>query len=212
MSSVLQPCNQLFTLEFSPRILLLFKGFSCSFRSEICFCFPAANKQIFIPIDMAWLECCFYNLSPDNGLEYYVLLYSTQVPRALIGKTEDWARFYGLFKYVPDFFSYWSQIFLMLAMAVERYFLIARGTEAKSLFTPKRRKTLYAVTLTACIAVPTVHLLDFAANSTLAIDWEEITPMTEKVSSLISKNWIKEAWVLKVGQIYKFEPWLNSKP
>ena len=134
---------------------------------------------------MAWHDCCFYDLSPDNGVEYYVLLYSTQVPRALIGKTEDWARFYGLFKYVPDFFSYWSQIFLMLAMAVERYFLIARGTEAKSLFTPKRRKALYAITLSACIAVPTVHLFDFAANSTLAIDWEEITPMTEKVSSLI---------------------------
>ena len=82
-------------------------------------------------------------------------------------------------------------VFLMLAMAIERYILIARGTEAKVIFSPKRRKTLYVITVATCIAFSTLHLLDFGANFAMKneYEWERnVHPMTEKVTYFQTKK------------------------
>ena len=46
-----------------------------------------------------------------------------------------------------DILSYWSQINISLALALERYILIAKATNAGSLLSKSRRRKIYAFTI-----------------------------------------------------------------
>ena len=66
-----------------------------------------------------------------------------------MAKTGDFVRF------LSDFLSYWTQINLSLAIAVERYILIVLATDAASLLSKQRRRRLYAFAI-SWVAVPPV--------------------------------------------------------
>ena len=67
-------------------------------------------------------------------------------------------------KYVADFFSYWSQVNISLAIAVERYIIIAMATSSDQLLSKSRRRSLYVFT-SLWIIIPAV--LYFLLQSSL---------------------------------------------
>ena len=60
-------------------------------------------------------------------------------------------------KYVADFSSYWSQVNISLAIAVERYVLIAKATRANELLSKYRRRVLYVLTSVWIIIPATLY-------------------------------------------------------
>ena len=58
-----------------------------------------------------------------------------------------------------DICPYWIQIVLNLALAVERYILICRGTDAKTLLSQKRRRFFYGFVLVLIAVVPVFSVL-----------------------------------------------------
>ena len=50
-------------------------------------------------------------------------------------------------KMIAEFLSYWSQINITLAIAVERYVLIAKASQAESILNKSRRRIFYALTI-----------------------------------------------------------------
>ena len=58
-------------------------------------------------------------------------------------------------KFFSDFSSYWSQINILMAIAIERYILIVRGEDAERLLSKSRRRKLYAFTV-VCIVIPAI--------------------------------------------------------
>ena len=63
-----------------------------------------------------------------------------------------------------DISTYWSQIILILAIAVERYILIVKGVEAKQLLNKKKRQMYYCVVLLICVLLPVLVVLDYNQN------------------------------------------------
>ena len=65
------------------------------------------------------------------------------------------------FRLIPDFTNYWTQLVLILALAIERYILICRGADAPSLMRFSNRMKAYSVVIFLCILMPLVTFLDF---------------------------------------------------
>ena len=60
-----------------------------------------------------------------------------------------------IIKTSTDFFTYWSQINITLAIAVERYILIAKASQAESILNKSRRRKIYAFAI-IWVAVPAI--------------------------------------------------------
>ena len=99
------------------------------------------------------------------------------------GAIETLSHLYPLLKYIPDYYSYCSQLFLMIDLALERYIIICRGVQAKAILTTKRRRMLYSVTLVASIAVPSIYLIDHVLNATITSEKYQMIPMGMQVST-----------------------------
>ena len=69
--------------------------------------------------------------------------------------------YWKVLKYIPDYFSFWSQTFVIAALALERYILIVHNYDAKTILSTKRRRVFYAFTVAASLLVPTLYLLDY---------------------------------------------------
>ena len=63
-------------------------------------------------------------------------------------------------KYIADIISYWCQINISLAIAFERYVLIAKATNAEHLLNKSRRRKIYTFTI-LWISVPAFLYLFF---------------------------------------------------
>ena len=60
-------------------------------------------------------------------------------------------------KYIHVIFDvcpYWTQVTLILALAIERYILICRGSDSTILLSRNRRRIFYAITVILSILVP----------------------------------------------------------
>ena len=78
--------------------------------------------------------------------------------------------YYSLFKYIPDYYSYWSQVFLMLAISIERYILIVKATESKTLLSTRRRRLLYGFAIILGFIIPSVYVVDYVFVNMLQIE------------------------------------------
>ena len=64
-----------------------------------------------------------------------------------------------------DVYPYWSQVFLTLALAIERFILICHGEKAEQWLSKARRKMLYFVAMALSFVFPTAILADFVSDS-----------------------------------------------
>ncbi|XP_075263749.1 uncharacterized protein LOC142355469 [Convolutriloba macropyga] len=96
-------------------------------------------------------------------------------------------RLYPLSRYVADMYSYSCQLFLMAGMAYERYVNIARGAEAKSVLTPRKRKYLFFAIIFVSLALPLVPVMDMVASKL----WlNEEAEMPEKCLDCVIPSWV----------------------
>ena len=64
-----------------------------------------------------------------------------------------YSEFFRFFHIVSDVAPYWSQVILTLAMAVERYVLICKGSESGNILSNRRRKILYGGVISLIIGI-----------------------------------------------------------
>ena len=67
-------------------------------------------------------------------------------------------------RYLLDISTFWTQLLISLAVALERFVNISLGAEANQLMSSSRRKKFYAAISIACLFVPFVIFLDFVIN------------------------------------------------
>ena len=60
-------------------------------------------------------------------------------------------------RFGADFLAYWAQINLTLAIAIERFILIAKATDAANLLNKTRRKKIYAFAIIWVSIPPIVY-------------------------------------------------------
>ena len=82
-----------------------------------------------------------------------------------------------IIKYLTDFFSYWSQLNFSLAIAIERYVLIVKATQAQGLLTKSRRQKFYALTI-IWVSVPALIYL-LLQNNNLADESDQVEKKSE---------------------------------
>ena len=107
----------------------------------------------------------------------------TPFPEVFEGATKTLSSLHNIMKYIPDYYSYWSQVFLMVTLSMERYIIICHGSNAKSILTNRRRKIVYGITLTACCVVPSVYLADYVINEYIMLGLDYIYAMSIGVST-----------------------------
>ncbi|XP_075256573.1 uncharacterized protein LOC142349046 [Convolutriloba macropyga] len=63
-----------------------------------------------------------------------------------------------------DISTYWSQLVLSLAIAIERYILIVRSHDSNVILSKPRRRVFYALVVIAICIVPPIFITDFTVN------------------------------------------------
>ena len=70
--------------------------------------------------------------------------------------------FYSMARYMSEGYAFWSQLVLTLALACERFILIVKGNDAKSILSPRRRVIFYSTTVIISVLIPTLFVMDFS--------------------------------------------------
>ena len=63
-----------------------------------------------------------------------------------------------------DVTTYWSQLVITFAIAIERYILIFHGTESMSILSPHRRRKFYSVVVCVVFLLPLCVMVDLCIN------------------------------------------------
>ena len=75
---------------------------------------------------------------------------------------------------VFDVCPYWTQILLTLSLAIERYILICRGSDAKTILSQKRRKTAYCLIVLMIAVLPALSVVYLAELGRLGDSTAEV--------------------------------------
>ena len=67
-------------------------------------------------------------------------------------------------RYFLDLSSYWSQMVLTLALAIERYIIIVRAHDSAILLSKRRRVLFYSLTIFTCCLIPLLGTIDNLIN------------------------------------------------
>ena len=94
--------------------------------------------------------CIHYDISESNSLRS-------------VSRSEN---LQGLIRNMIELYPFWAQIFLTVAMAVERYILICCGNGTTQLLSRRRRFLFYSIISILTIAMPVFYTLDFSINNT----------------------------------------------
>ncbi|XP_063725391.1 uncharacterized protein LOC134853345 [Symsagittifera roscoffensis] len=86
--------------------------------------------------------------------------------------------FWKILKYIPDYFSFWSQTFTISAIALERYILIVHGSQAKTILSSRRRNILYGLTVAASLLVPFLYIPDYLITQFFLTEYDWLTQET----------------------------------
>ena len=65
---------------------------------------------------------------------------------------------------LTDISTYWTQLVVTLAIAIERYILITWGKNAKTILTPKRRRRMYLIVIIVVVIIPLLVMTDHFIN------------------------------------------------
>ena len=65
---------------------------------------------------------------------------------------------------LADISTYWSQIVIVLAIAIERFIIISMGRQAKNILTPQRRRRIYSIIIVVIAVLPVCVLCDHFIN------------------------------------------------
>ena len=70
-----------------------------------------------------------------------------------------------LLRIITDSTTYWTQIVITLAIAIERYILIVTGVRSKTLLSSRRRLCFYAITVFFGCCIPMLYIADFLVHT-----------------------------------------------
>ncbi|XP_063717636.1 uncharacterized protein LOC134844751 [Symsagittifera roscoffensis] len=110
-----------------------------------------------------WSVVCRSGLVTGVGLEYG-FRGRTPIDKSREGPMSNLYTATVFIRLLLDISTFWTQLLISLAVALERFVNISLGAEANNIMRPSRRKKFYAAIGIACLFVPVVIFIDFVIN------------------------------------------------